>query len=99
MIDYFDDYQINLLFEQLTSEDGEIIEEGNIKAKEIGAPGKSKEKTRHIMITGSGESPYQGRMKVSKRGISGNSFSAHSSLSALISHTAEISTSGIFSAL
>lgn len=47
----------------------DLIEEGVIKSKDIGAPGKSKDNARNIMITGSGNASHYGRMKVSKRGV------------------------------
>ncbi len=53
MIDEFDDFYTDLLFEQLSANDDEIIEEANISSNDIGAPRKSKEKPRNIMITGS----------------------------------------------
>lgn len=63
----FEDPEFDLdLIEEGTEE---IIQEGNIKAKGIGAPSKSKQLTRNIMITGSGDVSHQGRMKVSKPGI------------------------------
>lgn len=65
----FEDFETNLLFEQLSLEDEQTILEANINTKDISAPHKGKGNYRYIMITGSGISSHNGRMKVSKPGI------------------------------
>ena len=68
MYDEFEDLETELLFKQLCLEDEEIIEEANINSSDIKAPSKQG-KIRYIMITGSGISSHNGRMKVSKHGV------------------------------
>lgn len=62
--------------EQLTDYEDDIIEESNIDSSDVGAP-KNKGNVRYIMITGSGDSSHQGRMKVSKPGVRISRNSSH----------------------
>lgn len=69
MLSEFNDLETELLFEQLSSDDSEnLIQEAKISTKDIKAPGKNKQLPRYILITGSGASKHNGRMKVTKRG-------------------------------
>lgn len=76
MYDEFEYLETELLFEQLCLEDEEIIEEANINSSDIGAPSKQGN-VRYIMITNSGKSSHQGRMKVSKPGVRISNKSSH----------------------
>lgn len=78
MYNEFDDLENELLFEQLCQEETEnVIFESNINVTKIGAPGSKNKSHRNIMITGSGSSSHQGRMKVSKPGVSINRATSH----------------------
>lgn len=65
----FEDFETELLFEQLALDDEHTVLEANIDTRDISAPHKGKGNYRYIMITGSGVSSHNGRMKVSKYGI------------------------------
>lgn len=64
----FEDFETDLLFEQLSLEEEQTILEANISSEDLGIPFKSK-KQRYVMITGAEKVSHNGRMKVSKHGI------------------------------
>jgi len=72
MFNEFIDNGMDLLeateFNLLIKDDEYSILEANISVDQIGAPKNKNKKPRNILITGSGDSSHQGRMKVSKYG-------------------------------